>query len=147
MPRTGWGGLEQVPEAAGEVALEAADGFFGAFAFGAFAGDVVLGFAVAAKAGDGDAVDGGVDLAVAAAVEPVAVGRAGAHRNRGDAGGAGEFGVGGEPVRAGDLADELGRGQGTEAGFGEQLRRDLRDQAGDLGFERFDRLRKLTDAA
>jgi hypothetical protein len=35
--------LEQVPDAAGEVAFEAADGFFGALAFGAFAGDVVLG--------------------------------------------------------------------------------------------------------
>jgi hypothetical protein len=34
--------LEEVPAAAGEVALGAADGFFGALAFCAFAGDVVL---------------------------------------------------------------------------------------------------------
>ena len=34
------GGLEEVPDAAGEVAFEAADGFFGGLAFGAFAGDV-----------------------------------------------------------------------------------------------------------
>src|SRR3954470_16020905 len=91
--RGGGVGLEEVPEAAGEVAFEAADGFFGALAFGAFAGDVVLGLGVAAQAGDGDAVDGRVDLAVAAAVEPVAVGLAGADGDRSDAGGAGELGV------------------------------------------------------
>ena len=143
----GAGGLEQVPDASGEVAFEAADGVFGALAFGAFAGDVVLGFGVAAQAGDGDAVDGRVDLAVAAAVEPVAVGLAGADRDRSDAGGAGELGVGGEPLGAGDLADELGRGQGPEAGLGEQVRRDLGDQVGDLGFERLDRLGQFADAA
>jgi hypothetical protein len=60
---------------------------------------------VAARAGDGDAVDGGVDLAVAAAVEAVAVGLAGADRDRCDAAGAGELGVGGEALGAGDLAD------------------------------------------
>ena len=38
----GVGRLEEVPDAAGEVAFEAADRFFGALAFGAFAGDVVL---------------------------------------------------------------------------------------------------------
>jgi hypothetical protein len=54
---------------AGEVALLATDGFFGALVR-----DVVLGLGVAAQAGDGDAMDGGVDLAVAAAVEAVAVG-------------------------------------------------------------------------
>ena len=67
------GALEEVPDAAGEVALEAADGFLGALAFGAFAGDVVLRLGVAAQPGDGDAVDRRVDLAVAAAVEPVAI--------------------------------------------------------------------------
>ena len=68
--------MEEVPDASGEVALEAAEGFFGAVAFGAFAGDVVLRFGVAAQAGDGDAMDRGVELAVAAAVEAVAVGLA-----------------------------------------------------------------------
>ena len=50
-------------------------------------------------------------------------------------------------LRAGDLADQLGRGQRPEAGLGEQLRRDLGDQVGDLGLERLDRLRELADAA
>jgi hypothetical protein len=66
--------VEEVPDAAGEVAFEAADGFAVGLAFGGLAGDVVAGFWVAAGAGDGDAVDGGVDLAVAAAIESVAVG-------------------------------------------------------------------------
>ena len=110
-------------------------------AFGAFAGDVVLGLGVAAGAGDGDAVDRGVDLAVAAAVEAVPVGLARADRDRGQAGGAGELGVAGKAAGAGDLADELGRRQRPEAGLGEQLRRDLGDELGDLGRERLDRLR------
>jgi hypothetical protein len=108
--------LEQVPEAAGEVAFEAADGFLGALAFGAFAGDVVLGLGVAAQTGHVDAVDGGVDLAVAAAVEAVAVGLVGAGGDRSDAGGAGELGVAGEPARAGDLANEFGGVRGPKPG-------------------------------
>ena len=68
--------MEEVPDAACEVALEAADGFAVGLAFGGLAGEVGLGFGVAAGAGDGDAVDRGVDLAVAAAVEAVAVGLA-----------------------------------------------------------------------
>jgi hypothetical protein len=120
--------LEQVPDAAGEVAFEAADGFFGALALGAFAGDVVAGLGVAAQAGDGDAVDRRVDLAVATAVEPVSVGLARANRDRGDAGGTRKLGVAGEPFGAGYLADKLGRGQRAEAGFSEQVRRDLGDQ-------------------
>jgi hypothetical protein len=99
------GRLEQVPDPACEVAFEAADCFAVGHAFGSFAGDVGAGLGVAARAGDGDAVDGGVDLAVAAAVEAVAVGLAGADRDRCDAAGAGELGVGGEALGAGDLAD------------------------------------------
>ena len=83
----------------------------------------------------------GVDLAVAAAIEAVAVGLAGADRDRREPGGAGELGVGGEALGAGDLADELGGGQRPEPGLGEQLRRDLGDEVGDLGLERVDRRR------
>ena len=132
--------LEEVPDAAGEVALEAADCVAVGLAFGAFAFDVGLGLGVAACAGDGDAVNGGVDLAVAAAVESVAVGLAGADRDRRDAAGAGELGVSGEALDAGDLADQLAGGQGPEAGFGEQLRRDRGDEPGDLSLERLDGL-------
>jgi hypothetical protein len=102
------GRLEQVPDAAGEVAFEAADRFAVGLAFGGLARHVVAGFGVAAGAGDRDAVNGGVDLAVAAAVEAVPVGAPGADWYRGQAGGASELGVGGEALSAGDLADELG---------------------------------------
>jgi hypothetical protein len=61
-------------------------------AFGAFAGQVGLGLVVASGAGECDAVDGGVELTVAAAVEPVSMGVAGADRDGGDAGGARELG-------------------------------------------------------
>jgi hypothetical protein len=65
-----------VPDAAGEVTLEAADRFAVGLALGLLARDELDRLGVAAGAGDGDAVDGGVDLAVAAAIETVAVGSA-----------------------------------------------------------------------
>jgi hypothetical protein len=51
---------------------------------------------VAAAAGDRDAVNRSVDLAVAATVQTVAIAAARAGGQRGDAGGASEFGVAGE---------------------------------------------------
>jgi hypothetical protein len=45
-----------VPDASGEVALEAADGFGAALAFGSFALDIRLGFGVASGASDRDAM-------------------------------------------------------------------------------------------
>ena len=45
-----------------------------------------------------------------------------------DAGGAGELGVGGEALDAGDLADQLGGGQHAAAALGQQPRRELGDQ-------------------
>ena len=127
-----------MPDAADEVALDAADGFAGGLAFGAFASDVVLGFRVAAGAGDRDAMDGGVDLSVAAAVESVAVGLAGADRDRREAGRAGELGVGVEALRAGDLADELGGGQRSDAGLVSNCGAISATRAA-ISFERFDR--------
>ena len=140
MSRTGRGGLEEVPDAAGEVAFEAADGFAGGLAFGAFAVEVGARLGVAAGAGDGDAVNGRIDLAVAAAVETVAVCVARADGDRGNAGGACELGVAGKAGGAGDLADELGCGQWPKTGLCEHLRRDVGDELGDLGLERVDRL-------
>src|SRR6266545_5785436 len=82
------GRLQQAPDVAGEVALEAADRFAGGLAFAASAFDVGAGLGVAAGAGDDDAVQRGVDLAVAALVEALSLGVAGAGRDRRDAGGA-----------------------------------------------------------
>jgi hypothetical protein len=106
---------------AGEVALEAADGVAGRLAVAAAAFDVVAGGLVAAGAGDDHAVQRGVDLAVAAAVEALAAGVARAGGDRRDAGGAGELGGGGEALGAGDLADELGRDEWPEPWLGEQV--------------------------
>jgi len=73
-----------------------------------------------------------VELAVAAAVEAVAVGVARGGRDRGGPAGARELGVGGESVGAGDLADELGGGQWAAPAFCEQLRRVAFDHGGEL---------------
>jgi hypothetical protein len=87
-----------------------------------------------------------VDLAVAAAIEPAALGVARAGRDRCDTGRAGQLGRCGEALGAGDLADELGGGQRPEAGLVEQLRRDLPDELGDLALEGVDRLGELAQA-
>ena len=50
------GGLEQVPDAACEVAFEAANRFAAAFAFGLFAGEVGGGVGVEAALREGEAV-------------------------------------------------------------------------------------------
>jgi hypothetical protein len=112
-------GLEQVPDAAGEVALEAADRFAAGLAFGLLAGEVGDGLGIQSALGDRESVQRAVELAVAAAVEAVAVCLSGGGGGR--AGGAGELGVGGEAVSSGDLADQLGRGQRAAAAFGEQF--------------------------
>jgi hypothetical protein len=85
------GRAQELPDAAGEVAFEAADGVALGLAFGLLACEVVAGLLVAAAARDGDAVDGGVVLAVAAAVQAMANGSAGADGDRGQAGGACEL--------------------------------------------------------
>src|SRR5512132_4251702 len=92
------GRLEGSPDVAGEVALEAADRFAGALAFGASALDVVARLWVAAGAGDDHAVQRGVDLAVAARVEPLALRVARAGWDRCHAGGASQLGRGREAL-------------------------------------------------
>jgi hypothetical protein len=66
----------------GEVSFEGAEGFHGGVSVGASA-LVVVGAAGAVEAdlGDGDAVQGGVELPVAAAGEPVPAGLAGGRRD------------------------------------------------------------------
>jgi hypothetical protein len=67
--------------------------------------------------------------------------------DRRGAGGAGELGVGREAVEAGDLAEQLGGHQGAAAAFGEQSRRERRDECGELVLEVVDRARELADVA
>jgi hypothetical protein len=59
--------VEAVVDDVGEVAFEGAAGFARCFAFADLAGEVGAGAGVDAGLGDGDAVQGGVDLAVSAA--------------------------------------------------------------------------------
>jgi DNA-binding NarL/FixJ family response regulator len=63
------------------------------------------------------------ELAVAGAVEPVALVLAGAGLERSDAGVAGELGVGLEACDRSDLAEQLARADRAAAGQGEQSRR------------------------
>jgi hypothetical protein len=65
--------FECLEDEADEESFEAADGFAAALAFGSFAFEVGAGGFVDAGLGDRDAVEGGVELAVAAAVEAVAL--------------------------------------------------------------------------
>jgi len=65
-----WQG-EELIEAAGELALEAAQRAFRRLAFGLLAGEVLLGGGVVLGAGHGDDVQRVVELPVTAAVEPV----------------------------------------------------------------------------
>jgi hypothetical protein len=59
---------------AGEVSLEAADGFATGLALGDAAGEVVADTGIPAQAGQGDPVKRGVGLSVTPAIEPVADG-------------------------------------------------------------------------
>jgi hypothetical protein len=67
------GGRWEPTEAPSEVGLEATEGSLLGLAFGFFALEVSPGGRVMAGAADGDDVQRVVELAVAAAVEPVAV--------------------------------------------------------------------------
>jgi hypothetical protein len=99
--------LKEPPDAAGEVTLEAADRFAGGLALGLLAGEVGGGPGVEAALGDREAVQRAVELAVAAAVEAVAVGASRGRWDRRRAGDPCELGVGRETSDPGDLADEL----------------------------------------
>ncbi len=87
-------GEEPVDEA-GEVALERAQALLRALAVGEVASEVLARGRVDAGLGERDHVQGAVELAVAGAVEPVALLASRGGVQRGDAGVAGQLGVGG----------------------------------------------------
>src|SRR3954469_20801413 len=76
-------GLEQVPDAAGEVALEAADRFAAGLAFGLLSREVRACLGVQAALDDRESVQRAVELAVAAAVEAVPLRSSGGGGDRG----------------------------------------------------------------
>src|SRR3954464_44368 len=85
-------GAEQGPGLAGKQALEAADDLGLALALEGSSGDVGAGGFVVLHPHDDRPVEGGVGLAVTAAVEPVAGGQTGGCRYRGDAAEPGQAG-------------------------------------------------------
>src|SRR3954451_9933897 len=139
---------EGVEDLAGDVALEAADDLVLGLAFGGAAFGVGLGLEAVAQAADGDHVQGAVGVAVAAVVQPVAVG---APRVSGDRAGAtkrGERAVAAEPLdvlSGGDeqLARVSGR-SGTQTG---RARRGRGDQGLERVVELGDLLVELGDAS
>ena len=65
--------LEELEDAASEVALQAAPNFADRLAIGCAAGDVSLGLEVAAGAGEGNQMQRPVELAVTETIEAVAL--------------------------------------------------------------------------
>ena len=91
-----FGVFEEAPDSAGDEAFEASCGFSFGLALAGSAGHVVLGDRIAALPGDGNEVEGPVELAVASSAEPVSVlALAGGDLDRG---GSAEPGVGGFAV-------------------------------------------------
>ena len=107
--------FEGVEDDAGELAFEAADRFAAALAFALLAFEVGACWRVHAALRDRDAVEGAVELPVAAAVEPVALVFAGAGVEWGDAGVAGELRVRAEAVDRADRAEQLRGADGAAA--------------------------------
>src|SRR5215204_1508046 len=109
-------------------------------------GYVVAALGPGAGLGDGDPVQGGVDLAVAAAVEA----NAGAVARAGGLGcgavPAGVGGLGAESMSAGGLADELGGGQRAAAGDAQERWGEGGDQLSDLALEFVDAAVELAQA-
>jgi len=97
---------------------KAAADFAVGFAFGAAGCDVVEGGGVAAHPGDGDGVQGAVELAVAEPVEPVPVSAAGGGGGRGGAGEHGEGGFAADPPSMGPGEQDLRGGQRADTGLG-----------------------------
>ena len=127
-------GEEAAVDDVGEVAFEGAAGFAWGLAFADLAGEEGLGVGVVALLDDRDAVERGVELAVAAAVKAVAAG--GLAGAAGDRRGAAEACERGGVVEAANVAG-LGDQRGGDLGAGAEQIGDrvavLGQQRGDLG--------------
>src|SRR5439155_3910660 len=99
---------EQAEDDPGKVTLEGADGLPPGVAGGPLAGDEGACPLVMPRLGEGDDVEGPVELAVAAPVETHPLRLAGARRDRRDAGEHRERGLRAEAADVARLADELG---------------------------------------
>jgi hypothetical protein len=130
---SGHRGVEAAVELPGDVALEATADFGIGLAFCAAPGDVGLGSLAGAPASQEDVVQGPVEVTVAAAVEPVTDDTAAAGRDRAGAGERGVCGIVAAAARVGPGHDRLGGADRAHAAFGQQLRRQVGDQVGEVG--------------
>src|SRR5579875_3889029 len=126
------GGVEQSPDASGEVAFEAADRFALALAGCDLALDIGPGGWTEVHLGERDDVDRAVQLPVTATVQAVALGLAGAGGDRGGSAVPSETGVGTEPLRAGGVTDDDRGGHDPAAGLLKQRRAVSFDQGLEL---------------
>jgi hypothetical protein len=115
--------------------------------FGDAAGEVVAGTGIPAQPGQGDAVERGVGLTVAAAVEPVAAGSARGRLLGVDAAQGGEGGLAAEPVGVIARGDEQGcGGVGADAAVGQQRGGVAGDRVGEPLFQVVELLGQRQDA-
>ena len=143
----GWLGDELV-DLAGDVALQAADGFPAGLAVGDAPGEVGAGVGIPAQPGEHDGVQGAVGASVTTAVEPATLGLAGGGLDRADAAERGEgcFVVEALGVVAG--GDEQRRGGvGADTVAFEQPRGVCAQRVGDLAVQIVDFRGQLEDPA
>jgi hypothetical protein len=91
-------------------------------------------------------VDGGVDLAVAAAVQAVAVGSPAGDRDGCASGHSGELRVAAKAGDVGDFADQFGCGEDPEAVLGQQVGGVVGDQVSEFVVDLVDGARQVADA-
>ena len=125
-------------DAAGEVALEAAQRTFLRLAFGFLASEVLLGGRVVLGAGNGDDVQCMVELTVTAAVESVLGALPRGARDRGGSGLQREGGLGAESLVAGGVTDQDRRRQCPAASLGQQLGSAGGDELSELAVQSVD---------
>ena len=139
--------FERGVDSARELSFEAAECFAPALPLALLALEVGTRGRVDTALGNRDPVQGAVELAVAAAVEPVAPVFAGAGFERCDAGVAGELRVGVEAFDRSDLAEQLGGADRAAAGQCQERRRGLRGRCLQLAVEFEDRPREAAAAS
>ena len=132
-------GLEVCADAVGDASFEGSDGFAVGLVFGE--ASLVVGVALGAGSADlggGGGVDGLVDLAVASAVESVALNPAAAGLERGGAVVHSEAGLGGEAGGVAGLCEDVRGDEGSDAVDVGEAGSCVGDSSGDPCAERVD---------
>jgi hypothetical protein len=130
----------------GDSTPKGPDGFGLAVALADSLGDVVPTDALEAHLGDGDPMQGNVELAIAATIEPKAVGTAGPNGDWCSAIVHGECGSRLEAPDAGDLTDQLGRGERSTALQGDETGGQLSGPSRDFALQVGDSKGQIPDS-